>query len=56
MGATSTLFERVRVFDGRSDRLSDPVDVLVAGRTIAAVGGVPAAAPEEEPPSWGFAY
>jgi imidazolonepropionase-like amidohydrolase len=33
-----TLFREVRVFDGRSDRLSDPTDVLVRGNAIAAIG------------------
>jgi imidazolonepropionase-like amidohydrolase len=33
-----TLFRDVRVFDGRSDRLSEATDVLVRGNTIAAIG------------------
>jgi imidazolonepropionase-like amidohydrolase len=32
-----TLFREVRVFDGRSDRLTDVTDVLVRGNTIAAI-------------------
>ncbi len=32
------LFTDVRVFDGRSDRLSAPTNVLVQGNTIAAIG------------------
>ena len=38
----TTLFEQVRVFDGRSDRLTGPVDVLVGGGVIQAVGTAPA--------------
>ncbi len=33
-----TLIRNVRVFDGRSDRLSGPTDVLVRGNAIAAIG------------------
>jgi imidazolonepropionase-like amidohydrolase len=33
------LFTDVRVFDGTSDRLSGPTDVLVRGNVIAAIGG-----------------
>jgi imidazolonepropionase-like amidohydrolase len=36
--STETLFRDVRVFDGRSDRLSAPIDVLVKGNRIAAIG------------------
>jgi imidazolonepropionase-like amidohydrolase len=35
---TETLFRDVRVFDGRSDRLSAPTDVLVRGNIIARIG------------------
>jgi imidazolonepropionase-like amidohydrolase len=35
---TETLFRNVRVFDGRSDRLSAPTDVLVRGNIIARIG------------------
>ena len=35
---TETLFRDVRVFDGKSTRLSSPSDVLVRGNRIAAVG------------------
>jgi imidazolonepropionase-like amidohydrolase len=33
----AVLIQNVRVFDGRSDRLSSPTDVLVSGKTIAAI-------------------
>lgn len=33
------LFTDVRVFDGTSDALSPPTDVLVRGNVIAAIGG-----------------
>ncbi len=36
--ASETLFRDVRVFDGRSDRLSAPTNVLVRGNVIAAIG------------------
>lgn len=35
------LFENVRVFDGRSDRLTPPANVLVVGHRIQAVSGAP---------------
>ena len=35
--APVTLFQNVRVFDGRSDRLSGPTSVLIEGRTIAKI-------------------
>jgi imidazolonepropionase-like amidohydrolase len=38
-----TLFTNVRVFDGKADRLTGPLNVLVRGNRIAAIG--PAAAP-----------
>ncbi len=40
-----TLFTNVRLFDGRSDRLSAPTNVLVRGNVIAAIGPAVAAAP-----------
>jgi imidazolonepropionase-like amidohydrolase len=33
----STLFREVKIFDGRSDQLSDPTNVLVTGNTIATI-------------------
>ncbi|HRN84002.1 MAG TPA: amidohydrolase family protein [Hyphomicrobium sp.] len=36
-----TLFENVRVFDGRSDALSAPMNVLVRGKTIAKITADP---------------
>jgi imidazolonepropionase-like amidohydrolase len=33
----STLFRDVKIFDGRSDQLSDPTDVLITGNTIATI-------------------
>ncbi|MEV5648464.1 amidohydrolase family protein [Nocardia sp. NPDC052254] len=37
----SVLFGDVRVFDGRSDRLSESTDVLVTGKTITSIGEQP---------------
>lgn len=37
----STLFQNVRVFDGKSGALSGPTNVLVTGRTIARISGAP---------------
>ena len=44
-GPTEVLFRNVRVFDGKSDRLTSPTSVLVRGNLIAAIGPavVPAA-------------
>ncbi len=39
------LFENVRVFDGKGDRLSAPSNVLVVGNTIRAISSAPIAAP-----------
>jgi imidazolonepropionase-like amidohydrolase len=33
----STLFREVKIFDGRSDQLTDPTNVLVTGNTIATI-------------------
>ena len=33
----STLFREVKIFDGRSDQLTDPTDVLITGNTIATI-------------------
>ena len=33
----STLFREVKIFDGRSDQLTDPTDVLITGDTIATI-------------------
>jgi imidazolonepropionase-like amidohydrolase len=42
----ATLFTNVRVFDGKSDKLSAPTSVLVVGNAIAKIGG-DIAAPEK---------
>ena len=42
--APETLFRNVRVFDGKSERLSAPTDVLVRGGVIASIGGASAGA------------
>jgi imidazolonepropionase-like amidohydrolase len=42
---TALLFEAVRIFDGRSARLSPPSNVLVVGNTIRSVSTQPLAAP-----------
>jgi imidazolonepropionase-like amidohydrolase len=48
-GATApveaVLFENVRVFDGKSDRLTAPVNVLVAGNLIQSISATPITAP-----------
>jgi hypothetical protein len=36
--APVTLFRNVRIFDGKSEGLSGPSDVLVRGRTIESIG------------------
>lgn len=41
------LFENVRVFDGVADRLSAPMNVLVAGNTIAAISAAPITVPPD---------
>jgi len=42
-GPTEVLFRNVRVFDGKSDRLTAQTSVLVRGNRIAAIGpAVPA--------------
>ena len=38
LGKANTLFRNVRVLDVRAGRLGDPTDVLVRGKTIAAIG------------------
>lgn len=40
---TGVLFQQVRVFDGRSDKLSEPVNVLVRGNTIVQISANPIA-------------
>jgi imidazolonepropionase-like amidohydrolase len=42
---TAVLFEAVRIFDGRSARLSPPSNVLVVGNTIRSISTQPLAAP-----------
>jgi imidazolonepropionase-like amidohydrolase len=37
----STLFQNVRVFDGKSGAISGPTNVLVTGRTIARISNAP---------------
>jgi len=44
--APKILFEQVRVFDGESDALSEPCDVLVSGNVIAAISPAPLAVGE----------
>jgi imidazolonepropionase-like amidohydrolase len=39
--SASVIFENVRVFDGKSPRLSDPVNVLVKGNVIKAITAFP---------------
>jgi imidazolonepropionase-like amidohydrolase len=43
--ATAVLIENVRIFDGTSDRLSAPSNVLVVGNAITAISPQPIAAP-----------
>jgi imidazolonepropionase-like amidohydrolase len=43
--AQAVLFENVRVFDGKSERLTPPVSVLVVGNTIQSIGALPITAP-----------
>ena len=43
--AQAVLFENVRVFDGKSERLTPPVNVLVVGNTIQSIGPLPITAP-----------
>jgi imidazolonepropionase-like amidohydrolase len=43
--AEAVLFENVRVFDGKSDRLTAPVNVLVAGNTTQSISAGPITAP-----------
>ena len=43
--STSVLIEDVRIFDGTSDRLSAPSNVLVVGNVIAAISPTPVTAP-----------
>ncbi|HKJ17237.1 MAG TPA: amidohydrolase family protein [Xanthomonadales bacterium] len=42
---TGVVFENVRVFDGTSDRLSAPTNVLVVGNTIKVISSAPIADP-----------
>lgn len=44
--ASGILFENVRIFDGTSERLSEPSHVLVVGNTIRTIAETPIAAPE----------
>jgi imidazolonepropionase-like amidohydrolase len=43
---TGVIFENVRIFNGTSDRLSAPSNVLVIGNVIKAISTTPIAAPE----------
>jgi imidazolonepropionase-like amidohydrolase len=43
--AQAVLFENVRVFDVKSERLTPPVNVLVVGNTIQSIGALPITAP-----------
>jgi len=47
--APYVLFENVRVFDGRSDRLSEPTNVMVVGNVIRAISAEPIAPPADAP-------
>ncbi|SNB60536.1 Imidazolonepropionase [Rhodoblastus acidophilus] len=47
--AEKILFEQVRVFDGESDALSEPCDVLVSGNLIETISPEPLAAGETTP-------
>ena len=42
---TGVLFENVRIFDGSSERLSGPSNVLVVGNTIQRISTAPIVAP-----------
>lgn len=44
---TRVLFENVRIFDGTSDRLSEPANVLVVGNLIQTISRAPIAVPSE---------
>jgi imidazolonepropionase-like amidohydrolase len=46
---TAVLFENVRIFDGSSDRLSPPSNVLVVGNVIQAISIAPVAPPAGTP-------
>jgi imidazolonepropionase-like amidohydrolase len=43
--STAVVFENVRIFDGKSDRLSAPSNVLVVGNVIKAISSTPIADP-----------
>ncbi len=43
----SMLFENVRVFNGSSDRLSSPTNVLIVGNTIKVISTVPVTVPSD---------
>jgi len=45
--ASAVLFENVRIFDGKADRLSPPSFVLVAGNRIQSIAAAPIAAPAD---------
>ena len=49
--AAATLFQNVRIFDGRSERLSPPSNVLVVGNTIRTISTAPIAAPSGTNPT-----
>jgi imidazolonepropionase-like amidohydrolase len=49
--ASAVLFENVRVFDGKSDRLSAPVNVLVVGGKIHSIGAGTIAVPKGAQPT-----
>lgn len=44
-GATAVIFENVRIFDGKTPRLSAPSNVLVVGNVIQSVSAAPVATP-----------
>jgi hypothetical protein len=43
----SVIFENVRIFNGTSDQLSSPSNVLIMGNVITAISTTPIAAPPE---------
>ena len=49
---TAVIVENVRIFDGTSDRLSAPSNVLVVGNVIKAISTAPVAPPPETSVTW----
>src|SRR5205809_1697025 len=46
MTRSAVLFRNVRIFDGTSDRLTEPINVLVVGKTIATIDKQPITTPQ----------